>query len=124
MARILSYIIGPELIWMLLYGAVTLMAKSNVPPSKSMDNLLESLYLYVPLATLLIFSLWYFPAADKNWLLLRVWIAGVLGAHFVLDKGLGAHSEQGPGIGTAYILGMGLVFFALIAGSVFVKIRV
>ena len=99
MQRILPYLLGPEIIWILLFGVVSIMAKATVPPTKSMDNLLENLFLFVPLAALLVFSLWYFPAAEKNWLLLRVWVAGVFGAHYVLDKGLGAHSEQGPGLG-------------------------
>ncbi len=88
-----------------------------------MDGFLENLFLYVPVVAALLFGLWYIPAIEKNGLLLRVWIAGIFGAHYVLDKGLGAHSQQGPGIGTAYIVGILLVFFVLVCGSIFVKIR-
>ena len=123
MQKILSILAGPELIWCAVFGIVSVMAKMNVPPTKTMDKNLENLYLLIPLATVLIFSLWYFPGVEKNWLLLRVWVAGVFGSHYALEKGLGAYSEQGPGIGTAYMVGMSLVFFALIAGSIFVKIR-
>lgn len=63
------------------------------------------------------------PAVEKRWLLLRVWVVCLVAGHFALDKGLGAYSEQGPGIGTAYILGILLLFGALIAGSIFVRIR-
>lgn len=123
MARLLPYLAGPELIWMLLYGGAILLGKFNVPPSKSINDFLEYFYTLVPLAALLIFSLWYFPSVERNWLLLRVWIAGIVGAHYVLDKGLSAHSEQGPGIGTAYLAGLLFTFCALVAGSIFVKIR-
>lgn len=117
------YLIGPELIWLVIYGVVTLLANANMPPTKAMDNVLENLFLYIPLATLLTFSLWYFPGVERNWLLLRVWIVCVFGGHYALEKGLGAHSQQGPGIGTAYIVGIMFVFVALIVGSIFVKIR-
>ncbi|MBK9014406.1 MAG: hypothetical protein IPM82_10120 [Saprospiraceae bacterium] len=60
---------------------------------------------------------------EKRWLLLRVWVACVVGGHFVMEKVMSAYSEQGPGIGTAYIMGMGLLFFVLIGGSIFVKIK-
>jgi hypothetical protein len=108
---------------MLLYGGAILLGKFNVPPSKSINDFLEYFYAVVPLAALLIFSLWYFPSVERNWLLLRVWIAGMVGAHFVLEKGLSAHSEQGPGIGTAYLVGLILTFWALVIGSIFVKFR-
>ena len=123
MARLLPYLAGPELIWMLLYGGATLLGKFNVPPSKSIDNFLEYFYAVVPLAALLIFSLWYFPSVERNWLLLRVWVAGMVGAHLVLEKGLSAHSQQGPGIGMGYLAGLLLTFCALVVGSIFVKIR-
>lgn len=117
------FLIGPELLWLALYGIVSLIAKANVPPVKAIDERLEHLWFFVPLAALLTFGLWYFPGVEKNWLLLRVWIVCVFGGHYVLEKGLGAHSQQGPGIGTAYMVGMIFVFFALIVGSIFVKIR-
>jgi hypothetical protein len=123
MSRLIAYLPGPELIWLALYGIVSLIARANVPPDKAIDDRLEYLCYYVPLAAFLTFGLWYFPGVEKNWLLLRVWIACVFGGHYVLEKGLGAHSQQGPGIGTAYIVGMIFVFFALIVGSIFVKIR-
>jgi len=52
-----------------------------------------------------------------------VWVAGLFGAHYALEKGMSAYSDQGPGIGAAYIAGISLAMFALVAGSIFVKIR-
>lgn len=123
MQRFLPYLFGPELYWFLLYLGAILLGKFNVPPSKSIDNFLEYFYVIPPLAALLSFSLWYFPAVEKNWLLLRVWIAGILGAHYVFNKALSAHSVQGPGIGMGYLAGMIYTFCILIGGSIFVKIR-
>lgn len=123
MQRILPYLIGPELLWLLLYVGAVILGKMNHPPSKAIDDFLENFYLLAPLAVLLSFAFWYVPVTDKSWLLLRVWILGIFGSHFVLEKGLGAHSQQGPGIGTAYIVGLMFAGFILIAGSIFVKIR-
>lgn len=114
---------GPEIFWAAIYLVVVLVAQRNTPPSRPMDGFLENLFLYVPLVTALLFGLWYIQTIEKTGLLLRVWVAGVFGGHYVLDKGLGAHSQQGPGIGTAYIIGMLLVFFVLVCGSIFVRIR-
>lgn len=122
-SSLLSWVIGPEIIWGLLFLAAGWLAKWNAIPPHSFDKFLENLHLWVPLAVLLTFALWYFPSVEKNWLLLRVWIACLVGGHFVLDTGLRGYSEQGPGIGTVYIVGWGMMFFALIAGSIFVKIK-
>lgn len=123
MPKWMSLLIGPELIWCVIYGAVALLARANVPPTKTADNLIGQLYLIVPLLAILTFALWFFPGVEKNWLLLRVWVAGLFGAHYALEKGMSAYSDQGPGIGTAYIVGISLAMFALVTGSIFVKIR-
>jgi drug/metabolite transporter (DMT)-like permease len=119
----LSLLIGPELLWVLIYVAVTLLAKANNPPGARVDNLIENLAFLIPALAALIFMLWYVPDVEKRWLLLRVWVAGLFGAHLAMEKGMLAYSEQGPGIGTAYIMGMALVIFVLVVGSVFVLIR-
>lgn len=119
----MKWLIGPELIWLMLYFLATLLAKSNAPEPHNLNNFIENLFIWVPLAVLLTFSLWHVPMVEKNWLLTRVCVVGLIGGHYVLDAGLRAHSQQGPGIGMVYILGMGLVFAALIVGSIYVKIR-
>lgn len=118
-----NWVLGPEIIWLLLYFLTKSLAKSNAAAPHSLDKVLENFFLWVPLAALLTFSLWYFPSVEKNWLLLRVWVFGMVGGHFVMEVGMRGYSQQGPGIGTAYIVGMGILFFALLAGTVFVKIR-
>ena len=76
-------------------------------------------FVAVPLT----FGLYWTPGVEHRWLLLRIWVAALVGTHYVLEKGLGAYSEQGPSIGTAYIMGILFAFFVLIVGSVFVKIK-
>lgn len=117
------WLIGPELFWLLLYVLAQNLAKMNANPPHSLDKFLENLHLWVPLAILISCCLWYLPMVERSGLLLRFWIAGLIGGHLVLDAGLKGHSQQGPGIGTVYIVGWGMMLFALIVGSIFVKIR-
>lgn len=117
----MRYLFGPEILWLIFYGIAALVAKANVPPSKSRDKFIENCWFWVPLMALLMFALWWLPPVEKRWLLLRMWIAGLIGGYYVLDRVMRAYSEQGPGIGTAYIMGMIFVFVALVAGSVAIR---
>lgn len=119
----MRYIIGPELLWLLAYGAARLLAKTNMPPSKAIDGFIDKCWFYVPLLVVVCFAMWWLPMVEKRWLLLRVWIACIVGGHFVLEKIMGAYSEQGPGIGTAYLVGMILQVFLLIVGTVIILIK-
>jgi len=115
---------GPELLWVICYFIVLLVTKVTHSPVKSMDSFWISMAYIIPLFFLpLSFMLYFVPGVLKSWLLLRIWIAGLVGGHFVLSKALLAHSEQGPGVGTAYIMGMGFLFFALIAGTIWAVIK-
>lgn len=117
------FVLGPEFFWLLLYMGATFLGAANTPPSKPMDDFIESLWFWVPAASLLVFGLWWIPSVEKNWLLLRVWIFGLLGGHLVLEKSLSAYSNQGPGIGMGYLAGLILLFVLLLVGSLFIKIK-
>lgn len=124
MTRPIQFLFGPEFLWALLYVLVLLAIRVTGSPSRTMDATWVATAWAVPLVAVpLGFALYYVPDTAKNYLLLRQWIAGLFGAHYVLSKSLGAHSEQGPGVGTAYLMGIILVFVLLVAGSIFVKIR-
>lgn len=118
----IRFLLGPELFWLLLYTAATFLGKANTPPSKAIDHIIEYLWFWIPAASLLVFGLWWIPAVEKNWLLLRVWIFGLIGGHLVLEKALSAYSTQGPGIGMGYLAGLIFIFVFLVAGSVLIKI--
>ena len=118
----MRYLLGPELFWLLLYIGAVLLGKANVPPSKEIDNIIEYLWFWIPAASLVVFGLWWIPSVEKNWLLLRVWIFGLLGGHFVLEKALSAYSNQGPGIGMGYMAGIMFVFVFLVVGTIVVKL--
>lgn len=117
------YLIGPELFWLLLYAAAVLLGKMNTAPKFPLDNFIDTLWLWVPAVSLLVFGLWWIPSVERNGLLLRVWITGIVGGHFVVEKAINAYSKQGPGTGMGYLAGMLFLFVFLVVGSVFVKIR-
>lgn len=122
-STLLNWIIGPEILWLGLYAIAVSLARMNTAPPHPLDNFLANLHLWVSLAAVMSFALYFAPFVEKNWLLGRIWLVCLVGGHHVLDKGLQGHSEQGPGIGTVYIVGMILLFVALVAGSIFVKIK-
>ncbi|MEO6039569.1 MAG: hypothetical protein ABIQ93_14235 [Saprospiraceae bacterium] len=124
MSRLSAYLLGPELWWVFFYASVALAIKASGSPDKSMDDYWINLAYLVPfVAVPLTFALFWVPGVEKNWLLLRVLIACLFGAHYVLERGLNAHTEQGPGVGTAYLMGMIFTIVVMIAGGIFIKIK-
>ncbi len=118
----MRYFPGPELFWLLMYLAAHFLGKANQPATKGLDDFIETLWFWIPVVSMVVFGLWWLPSVEKNWLLLRVWVAGVIGGHLVMEKALSAYSTQGPGIGMGYLAGMMLLFLVLVVGSVVVKI--
>ncbi|MEO6131682.1 MAG: hypothetical protein ABIQ02_07530 [Saprospiraceae bacterium] len=124
MNKFSNYLFGPELLWVVFYMLVLIIIRVTHSPIKSMDSFWVNTAFIIPLVLIPVtFGLYYIPSVIRPWLLLRIWIVGIVGGHYMLSKSLSAHSEQGPGVGTAYIMGMGIIFIMLIAGSIFVKIR-
>ncbi len=117
------FLLGPELFWLLLYAAATLLGKFNKAPKFPIDDFIGTLWFWIPAVSVLVFGLWWIPLVEKNWLLLRVWIFGLIGGHFVIEKAFGAYSQPGPGSGMGWIGGMIFLFFFLVVGSIFIKIR-
>lgn len=119
-----SILVGPELLWCFFYVVVLIIIKMTSSPIKSMDNFWVSTAWLIPLILIpLTFLLYYVPGAIRDWMLLRIWIVGIIGGHFVLNRSLNAHSEGGPGVGTAYMMGIILIFIVLVVGSIWAKIK-
>ena len=124
MSKLTNLLLGPELLWLLFYVIVTLIIKATNSPVKSMDEFWVSMAYIVPLVLIpLTFGLYFLPGVITKWLIVRIWIVGLVGGHHVLNRSLTAHSEGGPGVGTAYMMGMALVFVVLVIGTVIVIIR-
>ena len=124
MTRFLRFLPGPELLWLIVYIIVALMARANMPPTKAMNNALINLSYVIPFIVVpLTFALYFIPGVERSWLLARILIAGLFAAHWTLEKGLSAHGEQGPGVGTAYMMGMAFVLFMLVVGTVVIGVK-
>jgi hypothetical protein len=114
-----TLLLGPELLWLLFFLSIKGLIRYTRSPRKQMDRLWISLANFVPfIAIPMTFAFYHFPGVEHSWLLLRIWVSCLLGAHYVLNTGLAAHSEQGPGVGTAYIFGMIMTIVMLAAGTV------
>ena len=124
MSKLPNLLLGPELLWLIFYGIVIIVIRASGSPMKSLDGFWSSRYYVVPLVLIpLTFMLYYVPGVTRPMLLLRIWIAGLVGGHYVLSRSLQAYTEQGPGVGTAYIMGMALLLVLLIAGSIWAVIK-
>lgn len=120
--KVLKIVLGPELYWVLLYMLSIILAWSNKKSNYVYDGVIENVWFYVPLISVLIFGLYWIPFVEKNWLLARIWISGIIMGHLVLETTMKAYSSQGPGIGMGYLAGMLFLFFILVVGSIVVKL--
>ena len=77
----------------------------------------------MPVFALLTFALWWIPAVEKNWLLLRVWITCLIGGLYLFEKITDAYGKTGPGVGTAWMVSAMLLVVALLAGTVVAKLK-
>lgn len=124
MNKILHLFLGPELLWFFLYLIVLACIKLSGAPVKSFDSVWLSLAYIIPFILIpLTFGLYYVPGVIRPWLLPRILIACIIGSHLILDSALQAHTEQGPGVGTAYIMGMIFTMLTLFVGSVWAAIK-
>jgi hypothetical protein len=81
------------------------------------DSWIEDSWFWIPVISLIQFGLWFVPGMQGPYLWLRLWVASMIGCHFVLEKILNAYSKQGPGIGMGYLAGMMLLFVFLLIGT-------
>ncbi|MBK7808240.1 MAG: hypothetical protein IPJ51_18385 [Saprospiraceae bacterium] len=120
--KVLKIVLGPELYWVLLYMLSIILAWANKRSNFVYDDIIENVWFYIPVISVMIFGLYWIPIVEKNWLMARIWISGIVMGHFVLETLLESYSQQGPGIGMGYLAGMLLLFIILVAGSIVVKL--
>lgn len=118
----MKYILGPEIIWILLLGISILIARSNTAPDFPMDDFIDKSWFLIALCGLMTYSLYFFPFVHKNFLFLRIWVICIFAGHHILETLTSAYSQQGPGIGMGYLAGMLFMIIALMAGSIMVAV--
>ena len=119
----MRYLIGPELLWLFAYGIIVLPVKMNRAITKGIDNFIETIWFWMTVFALLTFALWWIPAVEKNWLLLRVWITCLVGGLYLFEKITDAYGKTGPGVGTAWMASAMFLVIALIVGTVVVALK-
>ncbi|MBU6340542.1 MAG: hypothetical protein KGS48_03515 [Bacteroidetes bacterium] len=122
MPRISSIWFGPELCWLAAIACAAWLAYAN-KPSGRFDGWIENCAYLAPLIALGTFAFFLMPNVPHSALLLRIWIAALIGCHYFLNTALQGYSTQGPGIGTAYLVGFIYVFVALLIGTIWVLYR-
>lgn len=120
----MTKVLGPELFWLVVYAIFNLIARVSHSPQTKMNSFWESTWWWTPLILIpLSYMMYFIPGVPKQLLWLRYLIVGSIGLHFALNYALGLHTEQGPGIGTAYMVGMGIGIFILLIGTVWALIK-
>ena len=115
MRPVVSFLLGPEWLWIAISLEVSLVAASNQPSTQAGNDFLETLWLAIPLGGIpLTFLTAYLPGGGDWWWLLRVIVVSSVGvwvASFIAASGVDYHdSRNSRWLGApVYRLSMGLV---------------
>ena len=126
MGRVASLILGPEGVWILISLLAYVAAAWNRPATPVGNELLETLWLAIPLAgTPLTFLTAYLPGDGGWWWLLRVVVAsffGVMIASFIAASGVDYHDSRNSGLLGAPFYSLAIGLFVLVPGAVIAAI--
>lgn len=127
--RIPTFLLGPELAWLLMYGLALLLAAPNQPPTEAGNVRLESLAWYVLFAAIILsFVPLYWSQSGPGWWMLRISIAGLIGITSLATAFCSAidyHDSRNSGVGTLWmmlvIFGVIFLFLGIIGASLYLK---
>ena len=121
MNRTLAYAAGPELMWVLLFVVTSFLVARNQPPTLAGNQQLELIGWFLPLVgVLLSFAPLTWAPGSHWWWLVRIVLSGAVGILVVTGRlcgGIDYGDSRNSGVGTAYILFIGLGFMALLLGA-------
>ena len=125
MSTLRRLLTGPEIWWLIVYGATLMLGATNVPPTVEGNQRLEAIgWLWGPVAVLLSFAtLLWLPGG--RWGLLRVFVAGCVGVSFVTTALCGAmlyNDSRDSGVGTAWMMFIMFGWITLVGTSVIAAI--
>ena len=129
--RITTFLLGPELSWLLMYGLALLLVAPNHPPTEAGNVRLESLAWYVLFAAIILsFVPLYWSQSGLGWWMLRIGIAGLIGITSVATAFCSAidyNDSRNSGVGTLWIMlvifGAFFLFLGMIGVSLYIKFR-
>lgn len=130
-SRITTFLLGPELSWLLMYGLALLLVAPNQPPTEAGNVRLESLAWYVLFAAIILsFVPLYWSQHGLGWSMLRIGIAGLIGITSVATAFCAAidyNDSRNSGVGTLWIMlvifGAIFLFLGMIVVSLYLKFR-
>lgn len=120
MNNLLKYLFGPEAYWLIIFLFSRYIARLNTKPLFTFDFIIVEAWLLIPVLSLGVFWLYRMPGIETDRLIFRIWVSGIVFGHLVMNTLTNAYSDQGPGIGSAYIAAMILIFIGLLGGSLYV----
>ncbi|OJV14646.1 MAG: hypothetical protein BGO21_18245 [Dyadobacter sp. 50-39] len=129
--RITTFLLGPEISWLLMYGLALLLVMPNQPPTEAGNLRLESLAWYVLFAAILLsFVPMYWSQSGLGWWMLRIGIAGLIGITSVATAFCSAidyHDSRNSGVGTLWmmlvIFGTFFLFLGMICAGLYIQFR-
>lgn len=115
----LRYLIGPETIWFLAFIGIKYFGKYNISIQGKYNDMLETMVYWLPLLIIIAcMGIFYIPVVPKGYLLLRIFIASIIGGHYVFTYCASSHTVGGPGAGMIYIVGLCFTLVFLLIASV------
>ena len=129
--RITTFLLGPELSWLLMYGLALLLVAPNQPPTEAGNVRLESLAWYTLFAAIILsFVPLCWSQGGLGWWMLRIGIAGLIGITSVATAFCAAidyNDSRNSGVGTLWIMlvifGAIFLFLGMIVVSLYIKFR-
>lgn len=120
--KVATFLAGPELSWLLMYGIMLLVVAPNQPPTESGSMRLETVSWYVLIAAIIAsFLPLIWSQSGLGWMLLRIGFAGLIGV-CVMSAGLcnaiRYNDSRDSGVGSLFVLMVGLGIMLLIIGLV------
>ena len=126
MAQVLSFLLGPEGLWVAISLVAYFFAVSNQPSTQAWNELLETLWVAIPLVGVaLTFLTAFLPGGGGWWWLVRVVVVsfvGVLVASFIAASGVDYHDSRNSGLLGAPFYSLSIGLFVLIPGAVIAAI--
>lgn len=118
--RYIAYSLGPELAWGLVWLLTAWLVSLNKLPTRAGNQRLETIGYFLPLIGLLLaFLTLAWAVGSYWWLLLRIALgsaAGILVVISVLCGGIDYQDSRNSGVGTGFVLFIGLAYLELLIG--------
>jgi hypothetical protein len=123
MNRVVPYLLGPELYWIITGVVVRLITRRNQPPDPAITDWLDRYWVVLPLVVVpLTFAFFFLPGIGRWWLLLRIDLAIAVGLAVATTQycnGMIYHQPSaGPGVGTGWLLMHALGYALMTTGTV------